>query len=139
MNKAAKIILINKDNQLLMQLRDNIPTISHPNSWSFIGGGIEEGESPEEALKREIKEEIPGCDIKNIAFLDKLYTPDTKFKNYCFIGEINEAIDKIKFTEGQKLGYFSLNELKNLKMNPALKQFIYDNQKRIFNTIGNSL
>ena len=29
-----------------------------PDMWSFWGGGIEEGESPEQAMRREVKEEL---------------------------------------------------------------------------------
>ena len=41
-----------------MQLRDNIPTILYPGYWAFFGGHIEAGETPEEAVVREIFEEI---------------------------------------------------------------------------------
>ncbi len=42
----------------VLQLRDDIPTISAPGEWSFFGGMIEKGESPIEGIKREIFEEL---------------------------------------------------------------------------------
>ena len=52
------IAILHQDNQFLMQLRDDIPTILYPGYWAFFGGHIEAGETPEEAVVREIFEEI---------------------------------------------------------------------------------
>ncbi|MBU1988692.1 MAG: NUDIX domain-containing protein, partial [Nanoarchaeota archaeon] len=57
--KATKIILVNQRNkEVLLYLRDNKPSIPHPGYWDLFGGSIEEGESPLESIKREVKEEI---------------------------------------------------------------------------------
>ena len=47
--------------QILCALRS--PEMSLPNLWEFPGGKIEAGERHEEALKREIHEEL-GCEIQ---------------------------------------------------------------------------
>ena len=39
--------------------------------WALPGGGIERGESPEEAARREIREEV-GCAIEGVRVLDQL-------------------------------------------------------------------
>jgi 8-oxo-dGTP pyrophosphatase MutT (NUDIX family) len=44
--------------QYLMQLRDDIPGIVYPGHWGFFGGHLEPGEDPEQALRRELVEEI---------------------------------------------------------------------------------
>ena len=54
-------IIENENNEILCALRG--PEMTLPNYWEFPGGKIEEGETKEEALKREIKEEL-GCTIK---------------------------------------------------------------------------
>ncbi|MEY8350920.1 (deoxy)nucleoside triphosphate pyrophosphohydrolase [Bacillus cereus] len=49
-------VIFNEKNEILCALRS--PTMSLPNYWEFPGGKIDEGEAPQEALVREIKEEL---------------------------------------------------------------------------------
>lgn len=58
MKKIAAIILENDKREILLSLRDNKPGIPFPNYWDLIGGHVEEGETPEEALVREVKTEF---------------------------------------------------------------------------------
>ena len=44
-----------KTGKFLFFLRDNKPDIPHPNKWDLLGGGMEEGETPQQAVEREIK------------------------------------------------------------------------------------
>lgn len=48
-------ILLEGDMVLCAQRSEEM---AHPLKWEFPGGKIEEGESPEECLKRELKEEL---------------------------------------------------------------------------------
>lgn len=52
------IAILYRDNQFLLQLRDNIPTIVFPGYWCLFGGHLEAGETPDAALRRELQEEI---------------------------------------------------------------------------------
>ena len=57
MKQVAKAI-IHQEEEFLLQLRDNRPDIAYSNSWSFFGGQIEPGETPWQALQRELEEEL---------------------------------------------------------------------------------
>lgn len=46
------------DNKILTYKRDNIPTIPSPDMWDLPGGGREQGETPEQCVLRELKEEF---------------------------------------------------------------------------------
>lgn len=46
------------DGRFLLQLRDDKPAIHHPNQWAFFGGAQERDETPLDAVRREVAEEI---------------------------------------------------------------------------------
>ncbi|MFC2080065.1 (deoxy)nucleoside triphosphate pyrophosphohydrolase [Bacteroidota bacterium] len=48
--------LILKDDKMLLTQRSE--SMSHPLRWEFPGGKIQDGESPENCIKREISEEL---------------------------------------------------------------------------------
>ena len=48
--------ILQKDGRILVGQRT--PEQSHPLKWEFPGGKVEPGESPEQALARELEEEL---------------------------------------------------------------------------------
>lgn len=55
-------LIFSKDGKLLMGKKDPAEGGVYPDCWHIIGGGIDEGEDLEQALKREVEEEV-GIDI----------------------------------------------------------------------------
>ena len=54
----AGALLITPDNKIILQQRDNKPGIMNPGQITTFGGAVEEGETPEQAIVRELKEEL---------------------------------------------------------------------------------
>ena len=58
MSLQVAVAMIERQGQWLLQLRDDIEGIVHPGTWGLFGGHLDPGETPEQALRREVKEEI---------------------------------------------------------------------------------
>jgi 8-oxo-dGTP pyrophosphatase MutT (NUDIX family) len=55
---AVAAIITDENGRYLMQLRDDIPRIFYPGHWGCFGGAVGPGESPLQALCRELAEEL---------------------------------------------------------------------------------
>lgn len=55
---AVAAVIQLEDGDYLMQLRDERPGIWYPGHWGCFGGAVDKGESPLEALRRELYEEL---------------------------------------------------------------------------------
>ena len=54
--EVVGVVLFNSNKQILLQHRtNNAPT--DPSKWTIFGGGVEDKETPLEAVKRELLEE----------------------------------------------------------------------------------
>lgn len=124
---GVSIILI-YNGKCLFHLRDNKPTISNPNKWSFISGGIEEAESFEEAIRRECKEEIGivPSDLRYLGHSDV---------SACFYSYLSDAeAQNLVLGEGQEIRFFNPEEMHDLNMSPGVEKMITvykDNLQRL--------
>lgn len=111
-------ILIN-DNKILL-LDQNV---NSKRKWSLPGGSLENGETIEDCLKREMREET-GLDVKIIKLL---YVNDF-FRNNTYVLHITFLVEKIGGSLG-KTTDIDTEEIRNVKMVP-----IEDLEKIGFNT-----
>jgi len=66
-------VIKNEKGEILIARRNQPDIPEEHNKWELIGGGIDFGETPEQALKREVKEEA-GLDIEVVRLLPKIFT-----------------------------------------------------------------
>lgn len=102
------IAILYREGKFLMQLRDDIPGIIYPGCWGFFGGHIEEGETPEVALKRELEEEIGYVPPQVSPFI--IEREGNVIRNI-FQGELTVELKDLVLGEGWDLGLVSVEDI----------------------------
>ncbi|NJO79673.1 MAG: NUDIX domain-containing protein [Cyanobacteria bacterium RM1_2_2] len=106
---AAAIAILYRDNQFLLQLRDDLPQIRYPGHWAFFGGHVEAGESPDMAVQRELQEEI-GYTPPQIHYFRSDLT-DQNIIRHVFYAPLLVEPKKLELNEGQDLGLSTIEEV----------------------------
>ena len=110
---GCSLLIVNDADQILLLLRDDNPEIPYPNMWDIPGGHVEEGETPEECIVREMKEEM-GLDIPPPKLF--LVTEFADRTEHTFWLPMNLDITKLDLTEGQCLRWFSEAEVRGIAL-----------------------
>ncbi len=105
MVQIAQALLFDRDGKLLIYLRDDKPTISFPNHWDLFGGHVEAGETPEQALCRELQEEIGvALEMWRLFRRYECLTGDAyPNEKFIYFSEINRRAADLTLFEGQRL------------------------------------
>ena len=119
--KGCSIIFINSHKQILLLLRDDIPSIPYPNMWDIPGGHVENNETPEQCIIRELKEEMD-LDIEGFHLFSVIEFADRT--EYTFWQKMDLDIAKIKLTEGQRLKWFTENDAKSTELAYGFNQIV---------------
>jgi 8-oxo-dGTP diphosphatase len=115
--QIAQALLFDRQGRLLIYLRDNKPDIPFPNHWDLFGGHVERGETPAQALVREVREEL-GITLRGWRF----------FRRFdCFAGDaypnvkhiywtvISEQLQELSLREGQELAGVTRSAVSGVK------------------------
>ena len=130
--KGTSIIFVNDQKQVLLLLRDDKPDIPYPNMWDIPGGHVEDGETPEQCIVREMKEEMD-MNLEEFQLLSVMEFIDRI--EYTFWKKANLDIQSINLHEGQKLKWFTEFEVKNTKLAYGFNEIIHDFfKKALFNS-----
>lgn len=113
MMKGASIIFVNRCKQVLLCLRDDIPTIDYPNCWDVLGGHVEAGETPIKCIVREMQEEVELQLDGTEVLLFNVYELSDRVE-YTFWQRREIDVDNTPLHEGQCLRWFSEDEVRNM-------------------------
>jgi mutator protein MutT len=115
MRNVAVIILYDNDSRILLQHRTR-DAQTFPDHWAFFGGGIEDGETAEQAVKREALEELDyRLTAPRLFGIRRLVHQNNEYKVHVFVEEYSGG--KLILGEGQAMGWFLTEETNDLLMN----------------------
>jgi len=111
--RGVKIVIFNQENKILM-----VRLTYYPNTWTFVGGGVDKNEKPEDAILRECREEV-GIKLNEVNLVKTLdfnheYKKDTLFIYKTKIDNPDFEIDKKEVAEAK---WFDLSDLPNMGKN----------------------
>jgi ADP-ribose pyrophosphatase YjhB (NUDIX family) len=122
--RRAAMLLIVTERGLLMHHRDDKPGIAHPDCWAGFGGAVENGETVEEALLREVAKET-GLVIKDPVFLTAAvdHEGDGRLVSLFYVvGDFRPA--DIDLHEGAGVAVQRIADLPGLKVTPFVRRAI---------------
>jgi 8-oxo-dGTP pyrophosphatase MutT (NUDIX family) len=114
-NAAVALITVGHG-RYLMQLRDQKPGIFYPGHWGVFGGAIDMGETPEQALSRELQEEL-GLATSLVRYftaftIDFSYAGLGPVERHYYEAQIGDPdLARLRLGEGREMRVFSATEL----------------------------
>jgi len=121
--KNAVAVIVNKDNKILLLKRADGKKIWMPSKWALVGGGIEKGETPQQACEREILEET-GLEIKKFvqSFRIERHADSIEYIFACRYD--GDPTDITLNEENTNYGWYDVSEMEYLDIVPHLIEYI---------------
>lgn len=128
----VSVIPVNARGDVLLQQRDHTPGILYPGCWTIFGGAVEGEESFDEAIHRELREELD-LDLP-LAHWDDYRCPVRSIDGeldvmvHVYTGALDVPAESLTLYEGQALGWFDAAGVETLNIGfekkPVLLRFL---------------
>lgn len=130
---AGALIIARDTGRVFLVLRS--AKVKEPGTWGLVGGAIDEGESPDTALRREVYEEVAYTgDIE--LHRGHAFKSDT-FTYHNFIGVVESEFSPQLNWESDDAGWFDINKLPS-PLHFGVQSFLRSDMGRIKKIIGSS-
>jgi 8-oxo-dGTP diphosphatase len=119
---VAAFLPVDAEGRVLLMQRDDRPGLPHPGQWNLIGGLVEAGESVEEAVVRETREEIGFnlFDYEKFAVFKTGRLADA----HVFFRRLDLPVELLTLGEGQALRFFTPAEIDSLPLVPLASKVL---------------
>lgn len=109
--QVVAVIPVNPQGEVLLQQRDDRPDLRYPGCWTFFGGAVEAGETPAEAIHRELVEEL-GTDLPVIFWMTyvcpaRTVPGEVHTTNSVYFVGLDPARVPLHLYEGQAMAWFA--------------------------------
>jgi mutator protein MutT len=124
-------ILTNAEQQVLLQLRDDAPGLSFAGCWTLPGGRVETGEDADDAVRREVLEELS---IRPTVSLWRVYerphlsdaTSPITIVQFVYRGSITDPIEDLATNEGKEIRFVTASEVSRLPIGFGFETLLRD-------------
>ena len=117
---GSTVFIFDKKKKILLVKRRDVPI------WVVPGGGIEKGETPEEAGIREVEEET-GYKIKIIRKVAEYTHKDKRKKNHIFEAKVISGKARLS-KESKEVAFLKIDDLPEIR-HPSISDWLKDVQK----------
>jgi 8-oxo-dGTP diphosphatase len=108
MTVEVALAMLGREGRWLLQLRDDIAGIVAPGTWGLFGGHLDPGETPEQALRRELMEEL-AWDAGDLEIWFR--HSNQQRLAHVFRARLTVPLANLQLREGQDMTLASLDEL----------------------------
>lgn len=120
---SVKALIYRSDGQVLLQQRDHAANLPFPGHWTMFGGQVESMETLEEALARELEEElgrVPGPIGQEI--FNWMWHGQAPVRNHCLpvYCEVDPAT--LELNEGQAMAWYAPAHIRHLNLIPGVRE-----------------
>lgn len=107
--QGAGVLLLAKDTKrILLQLRS--ADVQEPHTWGVTGGAMDRGETPVQACKREVREELEYDGSIDLIPLYVFHDAKSGFKYHNFLGIVDSEFDPSTGWEVDEYGWFDFGD-----------------------------